>query len=63
MLLLMFFVLFFHPDRSLMSARKFPDLVSARKYLEVFDQMGSVNYVVTSYDLQTVFLKSYSYDS
>ena len=58
----MFFVLFFHPDRSLMSARKFPDLVSARKYLEVFDQMGSVNYVVTSYDLQTVFLKSYSYD-
>lgn len=46
-----------------MSARKFPDLVSARKYLEVFDQMGSVNYVVTSYDLQTVFLKSYSYDS
>lgn len=59
----MFFVLFFHPDRSLMSARKFPDLVSARKYLEVFDQMGSVNYVVTSYDLQIVFLKSYSYDS
>lgn len=60
----MLFVFFLDVDRSTVQfVRKFPDLVSARKYLEVFDQMGSVNYVVTSYDLQTVFLKSYSYDS
>lgn len=59
----MFFVLFLHPDRSLLMVRKFSDLVSARRYLELFDKMGSVNYVVTSYDLQTVYLKSYSYDS
>lgn len=56
----MLFVLFLDVDRSTVQlVRKFSDLVSARKYLEVFDRLGSVNYVVTSYDMQTILLKSF----
>lgn len=58
----MFYLFFLEPDRdTVYEVRPFPDLISANNYLRVFDRLGSINYLLTSSDLQTIYLKSFDY--
>lgn len=57
---LMFYVLFLEPDRSTVwFVRKFSDMMSVRRYLEIYDRLGSVNYLVASSNLQIIHFKSF----
>lgn len=55
----MVFVLFFAPDRSFESARKFPSFLRAWSYLQNFLKLGGINVVVASYDLQFIYFKTF----
>lgn len=57
----MFFLLILSPDNAIDFIRKFPDLSSAVRHLRRFLGLGSVRYLVTSHDLQTIYLKSSDY--
>lgn len=56
----MFYVLFLEPDRdTVYNVRKFASLRQARAYLEIFLCLGSINCLITSEDLQTIYFKSF----
>lgn len=57
----MFYLLILAPDNAIDFIRKFPDLSSAVCHLQRFLGLGSVHYLVTSHDLQTIYLKSSDY--
>lgn len=56
----MFYVLFLESDRdSVYMVRKFASLRKARAYLNIFLSLGSINCLITSQDLQTVYFKTF----
>ncbi len=56
----MFYVLFLEPDRdTVYNVRKFASLRQARSYLEIFLCLGSINCLIASEDLQTIYFKSF----
>lgn len=56
----MFFVLFFEPDRdTIYWVRKFLTLSAARSYLRRYEDFGSINAAVYSYDLQICYFKTF----
>ncbi len=56
----MFYVLFLEPDRdTVYMVRKFASLRKARAYLNIFLSLGSVNCLIASHDLQTVYFKTF----
>lgn len=57
----MFYVLFLEPDfDSVYFVRKFSSLHSARAYCNLFSFLGSINCLITSQDLQTVYFKTFA---
>lgn len=61
MLFIMFFLLILSPENTIDFIRKFPDLRSVSLHLRRLFGLGSVRYLVTSHDLQTIYLKSSDY--
>lgn len=56
----MFYVLFLESDRNTVyKARKFASVASAQTYLSLFLCCGSINCMITSEDLQTIYFKTF----
>ena len=55
----MFFVLFLNPDLTVYMVKKFFSLTMVRKYIRPFQSLGSVKLIVASFDLQTIYLKTF----
>ena len=58
-LLIMFLLLMLSPENTIDFVRKFQSLRAASLHLRRFARLGSVRYLVTSHDLQTIYLKSF----